>query len=253
MSHAPHLRWLGFLALGGAAAVASPVLAGTIVGSRHDIPYDLSRGSALMRMEVNDYDEICVYCHTPHQANTIGTVYSGTPLWNRTTDTSSFTMYASATIDTTIPGSPSAYSLICLSCHDGSLAVDSIINAPGSGLNTSGPWNGNTASPLHYTMAAGAGHCGECHVAGGAAHDQSNVYIGTNLSDDHPISMVYPTTTEDASFNAPTDLTTGWSTVKLYDGRVECPSCHNVHDPTTRPFLRQSNSESALCKVCHIK
>lgn len=240
------------VALAAFALVQVPAArAGTIVGSKHDIPYDLSLGSALMRMEMNDYGEICVYCHTPHQANTAS--YAGVPLWNRSTDTSSFTMYDSATIDTTLPTTPNSYSLICLSCHDGSLAVDSIVNAPGSGYATSGPWYGKAAAPLHYQLKAGAGNCGECHT-GGIAHDQDAVYIGTNLSDDHPVGMTYPTAMEDAAFNLPPDLDKGWTgSIKLYNGRVECPSCHNVHDPTVRPFLRESNAQSALCKVCHIK
>ncbi len=35
--------------------------------------------------------------------------------------------------------------------------------------------------------------------------------------------------------------------------RVECSTCHDVHEYTNIPFLRISNSGSALCVTCHLK
>jgi predicted CXXCH cytochrome family protein len=45
----------------------------------------------------------------------------------------------------------------------------------------------------------------------------------------------------------------GAHTVPLYTAKVECGSCHNVHDPQYPGFLRKSNAASALCTTCHIK
>ena len=63
-----------------------------------------------------------------------------------------YTPYSSTTMDTSV-GQPDGISLACLSCHDGTIAVDSIANAPGSGTNLTGPWYGISASTEHYALA----------------------------------------------------------------------------------------------------
>ncbi|MBI5026795.1 MAG: hypothetical protein HZC12_08770 [Nitrospirae bacterium] len=239
-----------FAILIASLSIAYLAYGGSIVGSKHDLKSDWEKGSALMKQTLNNYGEVCVYCHTPHSANTNISV----PLWNRNTPTGPYTIYTSATMDTAPSNPPSGVSLACLSCHDGTVAVDSIINAPGSGANLTGPWYGQSAATYHFAMKAGANACGECH--NGTAGP--NTYIGTNLSKDHPISMSYPTSSQDPQFKTPPDVQKGWggnltNDVKLYAGRVECASCHNVHDPDVIPFLRRSNSGSALCTTCHIK
>jgi len=148
----------------------------------------------------------------------------------------------------------------CLSCHDGTLAVDSVINAPGEGANLTGPWpNGASESSAHAKMLASNGPfplgdtCGDCHTTGyDGAHDQSPAYMTQDLSNDHPISMPYPTSAQDPDFKTTIEVDTAG--VVLYsNNKVECPSCHNPHDPAVTPFLRISNSGSALCKACHLK
>lgn len=224
-----------------------------IVNSRHDLHYAISRDPIQMNPPVIiDYGEVCVYCHTPHSANS-GT--SAPPLWNRklgSTEyvkfyTVNYTVYGSPTMDTTPSNPPSGISLACLSCHDGTIGVDEIINPPNSWT----PINGITY--YHYKMDVGTGaKCGACHAGGGSGHDARASYLGADLSNDHPISMTYPATSD---FNQPPDTQKGWSgnDVKLYAGKVECSSCHSVHDPTYVPFLRKANSNSGLCTTCHIK
>lgn len=211
---------------------------------------------SMMPNYINNYGEVCVYCHTPHGASTT----TDAPLWNRPTPAGPFTLYSSPTMDT-VPGSPSGVSLACLSCHDGTIAVDAVLNAPGGGANTSGPWYGVSAAPRHWRMKGGGvhggGECGLCH-AGGWGHNALMSYLTTDLRDDHPISMSYPTPAQDPAFNVPPDAEKGWGAgssaeIKLYSGKVECPSCHNVHDPGVVPFLRKPNANSALCLTCHIK
>ncbi len=76
--------------------------------------------------------EVCVFCHTPHGGRTD----VAAPLWNRAmpdTGAFSYTMYKSPNFDATGPGQPQGVSLACLSCHDGTVGIDSLINAPGSG------------------------------------------------------------------------------------------------------------------------
>lgn len=152
-------------------------------------------------------------------------------------------------MDTQCASPPNGLSLACLSCHDGVNADNDkhdLVNAPGpGGIPDTTSWP----------------NCDRCHTwqGGGSSGSLSPSFIiGTNLGDDHPISMPYPTPAQDPQFNTPPNLQKGWggnlpNDVKLYSGKVECPSCHNVHDPNIVPFLRKSNSGSALCKTCHIK
>lgn len=172
-------------------------------------------------------DEVCVFCHTPHFSSTTA------PLWNRSASQANYSMYTSSTIDMTIANSPQGVSAACLSCHDGTVAFDSLLNKPGSGTGSpSGwQWNGNNSNIT----------------------TSGNAYIGYDLTNDHPISITYDTT-KDTAFNAASggkvDTLPLFGTSK---NQVECATCHNVHDNTNSPFLRVSNAGSALCLKCHIK
>jgi len=200
---------------------------GTVVGSKHDLSIGGTR------------PEICVFCHTPHGAS----IDIAAPLWNRTVSPGiTFTPYTSATLDSQCPATPSGVSLACLSCHDGAISNPGrhkLINPPGS------------LSPDD----AYAGSCSRCHTRGqlGPMLTPGLSVPGTNLRNDHPISMPFPTTAQDPAFNLPPDAVRGWPDLRLYDGKVECPTCHNPHDPSQGMFLRKSNAADALCLSCHIK
>ena len=165
----------------------SQAYAASIVGSRHDL--DALLNESMMNGAYNDYNRVCVYCHTPHGANG-----DGGPLWNRPTPNDSlYTVYNSSTMDTS-PGTPSTISLLCLSCHDGTIAMDNVINIPNSNISIAG---------MHQQMN-GAG-CAACHGDPPlfTAPDLSDAFLTTDLSDDHPISMPYPTAAQDAEFVQP--------------------------------------------------
>lgn len=221
------------------ASQASP--GASIVGSRHD----LSTAST---------PQICEFCHAPHHANDN---LPNTPLWNRAETTQVFALYGSPTMNTTPvqPGTalsqPGVLSRLCLSCHDG--------------VNASAVVHGNVVSTKHDLVFPPGGvmpdmssypNCERCHadMYGG----KRTLVLGTNLGNDHPISMPYPTAAQDPAFRTPPSLASGWggtsrSDVKLFGGYVECGSCHEVHDPGIVPFLRKANSGSALCVTCHVK
>lgn len=231
----------------------------SVVNSRHNLTYinTLSGSGSHGGASYNDYGEVCVYCHTPHNASS----NTELPLWNRPPLTSgSFEIYSSASMDAA-RSQPQGVSLACLSCHDGSIAVDSTINKGSS-------WDG-IAAPNHRALSeptAANDKCGFCHN-NTIASDHGSRLIGRNtpqLSDDHPISMVYneawaaiPGQFNDAANIAP---------LKLFNGRVECPTCHDVHRPF-QPFdydngfntvrrsyhLRVTNHSSNICQTCHIK
>ncbi len=207
---------------------------GSIVGTRHDLSFAAKQGGFHATF-LTDYNEVCIYCHTPHGAD-----MAGGPLWNRDQSNDITNVYNSATMDTSPLATPSTITQLCLSCHDGSTAPDVVHNRPNS-------------MPPHATdTRMDAGGCGGCHD-GGFAHDARASYLGTDLSDDHPVSMPFPDPIADPGFHTPPDAIKGWANVQLFEGLVECSSCHDVHDNTYVPFLVTSNSGRALCLVCHNK
>ena len=185
-----------------------------------------SKHNMSARSGLTNYGEVCAYCHTPHGGQT-----SNAPLWNRNFGTGPYQMYNnsySSTIDMTVAASPQGVSLACLSCHDGTVGLDVIINRPNADTSLAGTGN---------TMPANAG--------------QFFANLGTDLRNDHPISVTYDNVA-DPAFNAKTGEKID-NLLPLYSGRVECGTCHNPHNTTNTPFLRRSNSSSNLCKTCHIK
>ena len=74
------------------------------------------------------------------------------------------------------------------------------------------------------------------------------MFISSDLSDDHPVNIDYPVNAT-WGFRPVADAEAAGA--KLYDGKVECLSCHNVHDPQYGSFLIKSNGGSAVCYTCH--
>lgn len=199
-----------------------------IKGTKHDLRDVISRPSS----------ELCVFCHTPHNANT-----QIAPLWNRRiTRYDVYTMYQSPTLNAPIRSTPNKISLACLSCHDISAAYGSV----------GAVYGGDQHSLINfYDTTTTAVNCTRCHY--GSPFYSPLLNIGPNLSNDHPISIAYPNSGQDPDFKTPPDLKNGWSDVKLFEGYVECASCHNPHDNSRGKFLRRSNGTSNLCYTCHSK
>jgi predicted CXXCH cytochrome family protein len=161
--------------------------------------------------------EICIFCHTPHNAN------PAVPLWSHTMSAGvNYLPYTSSTLNAAV-GVPTGSSKLCLSCHDGTVAIGSTMN---------------------YGVKAMSGVNGAGQLTGASV-------IGTDLRNDHPISFV-PIVAPDIK-NPPVG-----SPVKLdANGQVQCRTCHDPHrmdiDPTTLKFLVVNNSASGLCVTCHDK
>src|SRR3990170_5040999 len=125
--------------------------------------------------------EVCIFCHTPHGGDT--TVGGGAaPLWNRTLSSATYVLYDSPNFDGISKGQPAGVSKACLSCHDGTVAFDSLINFGGSGsTNNITGFNGGLVDPTTKAFRDGAGpfpNLGSPKVGG-----------NPDLSNDHPISM----------------------------------------------------------------
>jgi predicted CXXCH cytochrome family protein len=207
---------------------ASAIRAASVVGSKHD----LSSATGGSPYKTTSTDQVCVFCHTPHFSS------AAVPLWNRTASSASYQMYnsgTSTTLDMTVAANPQGVSAACLSCHDGTVAFDSLLNKPGPGSGAPSNWTWNTAG---NTMTAAT---------------SPSAMLGSDLRNDHPISVTYDAT-KDPAFVTPTGGAVNG--LPLYGGlknQMECASCHNVHDNANSPFLRVSNGGSSLCLKCHIK
>jgi predicted CXXCH cytochrome family protein len=212
------------------ALIAVAATGQTIVGSKHDLRLiggGTPTGSGL--------DEVCVVCHTPHQALSAN---AQLPLWNRALSLqASYGVYDSRRLDSSPEevglatlGTASATSL-CLSCHDGTVSVLNMLNPPAGGT---------TVVPLSGRIDA-------------AGHIISRSNLGLSLADDHPVNFVYDTALAEADGHIKDPSADPAVAELLSDGRVQCSSCHDVHDPTNAPFLVMSNHASALCKTCHHK
>lgn len=171
-------------------------------------------------------DEICVFCHTPHNTGTT------VPLWNRTTNAVGFNMYGNTMAGTPSAGAPSTSTLLCFSCHDGVQALDVLNNNPGSTTPTM--------------------NNGQNIITGAAA-------LGKDLSNDHPVAIAYyngRASLRDLTANITTIVrVTAVNTVlgTTASSTVECSSCHEPHSDTNASFLVLSNTGSQLCITCHAK
>ena len=202
--------------------------AGVIAGTAHDFSIQGYSGG-----------QICIACHTPHGGNTTVT---DAPLWNHAVTTASYTLYSSSTLNAGPLAQPSGVSKLCLSCHDGTVAVDSFGGAAGT----------------NFVTGIGA--------VGSAAQG--------SLANDHPIGFTYDAalaTLDGSLHNTTNSVTIGTggtrtrtgtiASLLLFNGRLECASCHDVHNTFTAsngvgggaPLLRVSKAGSAICLTCHNK
>jgi predicted CXXCH cytochrome family protein len=198
-------------------SVAAPALAqkSAMLGREHDVRATGNTGDA------------CAGCHTPHNANTS----SKALLWNRSyvPTASTFTPYDVNTNPdfkggAVSLGAGSATSLLCMSCHDGTSALNAVIFTP----------NGTTFKT--GTVPGGSG-------------------LGTDLSNDHPVGFSYDASIAGQGTPAKLVQTPDPTKVKLFGAagsrRVECASCHDAHT-NAAGFLRSPNTNSSMCLACHL-
>ena len=176
----------------------------------------------------------CAPCHLPKDS-----VASGTALWSSNLTRFNNGAFESIKVKDHL-GQPNGKSKLCMSCHDGTVAI-------------------------------------ERHVAYDFSEtDTLPVRFWSNAMDEHPISIPYVTNRAyRLKLNeAQTSSGLGSSIANdlLEDGNIECTSCHDVHVfrntqgctgchnqnnlNTKASFtlsLWKSNDESELCVICHAK
>ena len=181
---------------------------------------------------IADYGEACVYCHTSHGGD------ESDLLWNRSVPTGPYRMYESDTMDMITDPQPTELSLFCLSCHDGTQGLDEIINVP-----TTSPMISSIGEPIE-TCAT------DCHTGGSpdGGLNWENVWFEDDLRKQHPISILYDPS-RDPNFNSVAAVEAAG--VRLYDGKIQCASCHSPHSQQFPPFLRINNAGGSMCFACH--
>lgn len=226
---------------------SSSVFAHSIVNTRHNLS---ATGTGPIRAVAEQ--EVCVFCHTPHSTQLV------TPLWNHTMSAAVYKLYSSVTLlSPTSPAiQPDRSSKLCLSCHDGTVALGSVVNLGGSATTISMQQAGTTIATLPPTSPA---------------------YLGTDLSGHHPVSIEVNAnlvTDKQTQCNAgtvtykvclplpgqpvrlrPTDNAYGASVSPRMG--VQCTSCHDPHSDPNPPrsvFLRvgDANNTDQLCTTCHV-
>jgi hypothetical protein len=217
-----HLKsaWLAFASL-ILAFSATAALAG-IAGTKHDFQNAAWNTNAA---GVKD-GQICRPCHAPHNSN------STTLLWNHTQSTAIYQLYASSSMKAAL-NQPGGTSKLCLSCHDGTIALDNYTGKVGFGVQIN---PGGNLGGVTQTSSTG-----------------STAY----LQDDHPIGFVYDAALAAAKgfMVTPSSAALVSTGVPLFEGKLECSTCHDVHNVAGFPkFLRVQNTNGGnMCEKCHLK
>lgn len=280
-------RIVRFLLSGAFLTGASIMLLVTpAMGGIASTKHNLSPGGPGPNKVTAGTDELCVFCHTPHAAD----ISAPVPLWNKALPSGAgYQTYASlnsSTIDGEILAVGSI-SLACLSCHDGTQAMDNVINAPGSGgydVTGGGPnglgytWTGanvdangkmiNSATTLAMLSTdlrndhpIGIHYCGGGQTAAtpaGACVDKDFFAPSTAVINANRVWWVDTSGVGTAGTRDKTDMILYTRTFAAGSGpSVECASCHDPHVDGTgasgQTFLRVANTGSALCLTCHNK
>jgi len=253
----------------------TPVTAGLGI---NDTVHDMRRHNTFLvgyKSTPPDYlDRLCIFCHAPHHAyrlNSAGAAGTGPlapadydylPLWNHDVTTQVFIPYNpgndpltgpkhAQSTDVGIFDHIGASSLLCLSCHDGTVAVNSYGNPPqdvrsiSTGADFMGPQynigkDGYLANhhPIGFDYAAVA--------AADADIIPANIAVF-----DHTLDLDPSVGNLGIGWAAPQEFVENF----LPGGKMECSTCHAVHNKgnSGEKLLYVSDQNSNLCFSCHDK
>lgn len=270
------LKWvlplIGGAILIGAVGVPSAAIISNVQATKHNLSATVDGTGVvpLRGIKAVGESQVCVFCHTPHNANQS----VNAPLWNRSFSNATYIPYTSSSMDAATT-QPTGDSKLCLSCHDGTIAIGTVgvLNAQGS-----------VTIPL-----SGAGLGGVMPSGAGATTGYTR-NIGINLSNDHPISFSYDTLLggiagTDGELRSPPVIVSGNTVVgnratgaglkptfPLQNDQLQCTTCHDPHlvDTVTTnsplKFLRGNrlqklqplgstfiSDNDIMCLACHEK
>ncbi len=177
-------RWVSTAAVavtvvGSLAVFGGSTASAGIKDTKHNL------GSQQAGANANEFSgtgEICVFCHTPHAADTAAQI----PLWNRKASTTPLPYATYNSLGTlSLDGGTAAVgstSMACLSCHDGTQAMNTVINAPGSGLVGDAAW---------VAGLSGTGWSGTNQLNGKMTGLAAVGADTQGLKNDHPVGIQY--------------------------------------------------------------
>lgn len=222
-----------------------------VVGSPHDMNL-VAPGTDVYDDGSGNTGRVCAYCHTPHHAMEDSLIADYNPLWSHQVSQATFEAYNSTTLDATISDPVIGPSRLCMSCHDGVVAIDQHYGSAGTVVRADGDSWGDI--------------------------DVGDVNGGSSLTNDHPVGFSYTAvyeaeaangnlkapgirpTTADVKRNDGTDtgLDVGdlmWVNPNDGEKYMTCASCHDVHnkDNVENYFLYNDQEKSAICLTCHDK
>ena len=210
--------------------------------------------------------EVCVFCHTPHHAEQ----GAPPPLWNRKLSGATYTPYTSSSMDAIALGQPGGSSKLCLSCHDGTIAIGAV-NVLNGAFTDQNPLTADIqvqGTSLDGTMPTGSGE-----LTGFTRR------LGTDLTNDHPISFTYNDALAladgelrrpDVEAHIENRIPGVRPDVPLEDNQLQCTACHDPHirdtvdanikflrllrfqevEPITGTFNKATDT---ICLACHEK
>ena len=194
---------------------------------------------------------LCNYCHVAHkfagdaQYGGLGDKGAGILLWNHTLSSSTaYTTYNSWTRQSTdlVSLQPTGDmtvdlnnpSVMCMSCHDGTVALNSTYTGP-TGSNGSlpasyiiNPADANKTHPVNFT------------------YDQT---LATNAG------MKVPAGPNGVDFSGGPNYQAPNAVVPLFNGKMQCSTCHEPHTSTHLLFRNFSQvytfTNGSWCLYCH--
>lgn len=278
-----HAWLIGVLGMLWTAAGFAAAPVSDIVNTRHNLSATVPPADVERRASATEESQICVFCHTPHGA----TQEYNAPLWNRQLSQATYITYDSSSLDATDLGQPTGRSKLCLSCHDGTIALGAVNVLNREELNE----NGRTVS-VSTLNASPPGTMPHGH----GAETGFTRYIGIDLTNDHPISFTYDSAQAVRDGELFDPVSTPWldERMRRMDGephqpfprgsylplerdseglgpKVECITCHDPHVRSQVPgenikFLRVNRLQQhppvqgqfdpqrdIICLACHDK
>ena len=228
---------LVLLALATSTAFAQYSAVGKVKNTKHD----LSSGSTAT-VKASDLNQVCGFCHVAHKSPAAPTGYQ-TPLWNHTLGTTITGVYGGtgtfASLNTDIAPLGAATwgtatsSHLCMSCHDGTVGMNAI-----------------------YKFTATIGAIASHTDASGKLLSTNTANLGTVMTGTHPVNFTYQGAawlTTQTHVAVPSNYHVGTANLPLdAAGKLQCATCHNVHDATNTYFLRDTVNGSQICLDCHL-
>lgn len=221
--------------IGGRTLIALGLLLGSVLpagGQQDSVVGTLHNLSVSGPGEIRSLDEteVCKFCHVPHNAE------AAQPLWGHALSRVQYRMPQTRTGQETLLLQPDGSSRLCLSCHDGTVALGEIVTE---------------ARPIRMT-------------GGDRLGPQRRGFLGTDLSGSHPISFIYGEAQTLSGGAEETDMglkplgtVRADGEVRLDgEGKMQCTTCHDAHadayyQPGLVPRFWVKPSLEEVCLVCH--